>query len=72
MADTKNLPKGVLSYDEVRSVSPALEAYTKGPLLNGLWKRPELSPRDRSLVTVVCYTVVAFELTKCFVYCSGR
>jgi 4-carboxymuconolactone decarboxylase len=52
MTDNKSLPKGVLSYDEVRSVSPALEAYTKGPLLNGLWKRPELSPRDRSLVTV--------------------
>lgn len=29
-----------------------LERYAKGPLLDGLWKRPELSPRDRSLVTV--------------------
>jgi len=38
--------------DEVRPVSPALEAYTKGVLLNGLWKRTELSVRDRSLVTV--------------------
>lgn len=52
MIDNKYLPQAVLSYDEVRSVSPALEEYTKGPLLNGLWKRPELSPRDRSLVTV--------------------
>jgi 4-carboxymuconolactone decarboxylase len=42
----------VLSYDDVRAVSPALEHYTKGPLLDGLWKRPELSPRDRSIVTV--------------------
>src|ERR1700724_6743 len=41
-----------LSYDDVRAVSPALEHYTKGPLLDGLWKRPELSPRDRSVVTV--------------------
>jgi 4-carboxymuconolactone decarboxylase len=52
MTDTKHLPKGVLSYDEVRSVSPALEDYTKGALLNDLWRRPELSARDRSLVTV--------------------
>jgi 4-carboxymuconolactone decarboxylase len=29
-----------------------LEYYTKGPLLDGLWKRPELSPRDRSIITV--------------------
>ncbi len=42
----------VLTYDDVRSVSPALEHYTRGPLLEGLWKRPELSPRDRSVVTV--------------------
>jgi alkylhydroperoxidase/carboxymuconolactone decarboxylase family protein YurZ len=26
--------------------------YTKGPLLEGRWKRPEMSPRDRSIVTV--------------------
>ena len=42
----------VLTYEDVRSVSPALEQYTKGPLLDGLWKRRELSPRDRSIVTV--------------------
>lgn len=42
----------VLNYDDVRAVSPALENYTKGPVLDGLWKRPELSPRDRSIVTV--------------------
>jgi 4-carboxymuconolactone decarboxylase len=42
----------VLSYEDVRAVSPALEHYTKGPLLGGLWKRPELSQRDRSIVTV--------------------
>jgi len=41
-----------LSYDDVRAVSPALEHYTKGPLLEALWKRPELSPRDRSIVTL--------------------
>jgi 4-carboxymuconolactone decarboxylase len=54
MTDTKksNPLPSVLSYDDVRAVSPALERYTKGPLLDGLWKRPELSPRDRSVVTV--------------------
>ncbi|MEO8735244.1 MAG: carboxymuconolactone decarboxylase family protein [Edaphobacter sp.] len=52
MTDTKHLPKGTLTYDEVRSVSPALESYTKGALLTDLWSRPELSRRDRSLVTV--------------------
>jgi 4-carboxymuconolactone decarboxylase len=54
MTDTKKtsaLPS-VLSYEDVRAVSPDLEHYTRGPLLDGLWKRTELSPRDRSVVTV--------------------
>jgi 4-carboxymuconolactone decarboxylase len=42
----------VLTYDDVRAVSPALEHDTKGALLDGLWQRPQLSPRDRSIVTV--------------------
>lgn len=54
MTDTqeRNGLPSVLSYDDLRAVSPALEHYTKGPLLDGLWKRPELSPRDRSVITV--------------------
>ncbi len=54
MTDTKkpNTLPSVLTYDDVRAVSPALEYYTKGPLLDSLWKRPDLSPRDRSVVTV--------------------
>jgi 4-carboxymuconolactone decarboxylase len=44
--------KPSLSYDDVRSVSPALEAYTKDRLLGDVWKRPGLAPRDRSIVTV--------------------
>ena len=53
MTDTKkpNALPSVLTYDDVRAVSPALEHYTKGPLLDGLWKRPDLSPRDRSIIT---------------------
>ena len=38
--------------DDVRAVSPALARYTEGPLLGEVWKRPGLSPRDRSLVTL--------------------
>ncbi len=52
MTDKKPALPSVLSYDEVRSVSPALEHYTQDALLGGVWKRPELSPRDRSVVTV--------------------
>ena len=54
MADDKKaatLPVA-LTCDDVRSVSPTLEHYTKGALLDGVWKRKELSPRDRSVVTV--------------------
>ncbi len=54
MTDTKkpNTLSSVLTYDDLRTVSPALEYYTKGPLLDSLWKRPDLSPRDRSVITV--------------------
>src|SRR5437764_1440605 len=37
--------------NEITSVAPALEKYAQGPIA-GLWKRPELSPRDRSIVTL--------------------
>ncbi len=54
MTDTKkpNTLPSLLTSDDVRAVSPALEYYTKGPLLGGLWKRPDLSARDRSVITV--------------------
>jgi 4-carboxymuconolactone decarboxylase len=54
MTDTfeQNLIPASLTYEDMRAVSPALEQYTKGPLLDSLWHRPELSPRDRSVVTV--------------------
>jgi 4-carboxymuconolactone decarboxylase len=32
--------------------SPALERYTNGLVRGDLWKRPDLSPRDRSIVTL--------------------
>ncbi len=36
----------------VRAVAPALEAYTQNTVMGDLWKRPDLSPRDRSIVTL--------------------
>lgn len=54
MTDTKKqdaLPS-VLTYDDVRAVSPVLEHYTRDVLFDRVWKRPDLSPRDRSIVTM--------------------
>jgi len=42
----------MLPLDDVRMVAPALEKYTQGLLLGDVWKRPGLSPRDRSIVTL--------------------
>jgi 4-carboxymuconolactone decarboxylase len=49
---TKKALPSALTNDELRAVSAALERYTRDALLDGLWKRPELSLRDRSVVTV--------------------
>jgi len=38
--------------EDALTVAPALERFTRVALLGDVWKRPELSPRDRSLVTV--------------------
>ena len=38
--------------EDIRAVAPALERYAKDVVLGDLWKRPGLSPRDRSIVTV--------------------
>jgi len=37
--------------NDSRMVAPALEKYAQGPLTE-LWKRPGLTPRDRSIVTI--------------------
>ena len=42
----------MLSDDDLASVSPALERYRREALEASLWKRPQLSPRDRSIVTI--------------------
>lgn len=38
--------------EDVRAVAPALEKYAQDAVLGGVWKRPGLSPRDRSVVTL--------------------
>jgi 4-carboxymuconolactone decarboxylase len=51
-AQQPNLAGLRVSPDDVRRVAPALEKYTQGRLFAEVWKRPDLSPRDRSIVTV--------------------
>jgi len=40
------------SQEDLHMVAPALERYTQETLLGGVWKRPGLSARDRSIVTL--------------------
>ena len=47
MADASSTPKGPFS-----DIAPALGKYTDDVLFGDVWKRPGLSPRDRSLITV--------------------
>lgn len=42
----------MLTREDVRSVSPALDQYTQDRLLGDAWKRPGLSARDRSVITL--------------------
>jgi 4-carboxymuconolactone decarboxylase len=43
--------KSMQTVIDTRMVAPALEKYAHGPLVE-LWKRPGLTPRDRSMVTI--------------------
>lgn len=49
---TAQSTKHMTKRENVQSVSPALERYTETRLLGEVWKRPDLSPRDRSIITV--------------------
>jgi 4-carboxymuconolactone decarboxylase len=51
-AQQANLAGGRVSSEDVRRVAPALEKYTEERLLGEVWKRPGLSARDRSIVTL--------------------
>src|SRR6476660_7412070 len=48
----KGIHTSMLSDDNLASVSPALERYRREAIEASLWKRPQLSPRDRSIVTI--------------------
>lgn len=47
--------------EDVRTVAPALDKYAQDRLFGDLWKRPDLSPRDRSIVTLAA--LIARNLT---------
>lgn len=49
MSDKTDVPKNPFA-----DIAPALADYTSNVLFGDVWKRPQLSPRDRSLVTVAC------------------
>src|SRR5829696_8338215 len=54
-AEPTKLPQGsnsMLTQNDIRAVSPALEKYAQERLLGDLWQRPGLGARDRSLVTL--------------------
>jgi 4-carboxymuconolactone decarboxylase len=47
--------------EDVRMVAPALEKYRQDTLLGDVWKRPDLSARDRSIATLA--TLIARNQT---------
>ena len=49
--DTGRKPKPMRTNNDITMVAPALAKYAQGPLAE-LWKRPGLTPRDRSIVTI--------------------
>lgn len=50
--ESKPVTVGSTTTAPIGSVAPALQAYADGVVLGDLWKRPGLSVRDRSIVTV--------------------
>jgi 4-carboxymuconolactone decarboxylase len=48
----QNPPRSAITLAEVGAVSPALANYTQARIVDDLWKRPDLSARDRSIVTL--------------------
>jgi 4-carboxymuconolactone decarboxylase len=60
-AQQPNVAGRRLSPEDVRRVAPALEKYTQERLYGEVWKRPGLSSRDRSIVTIAA--LIARELT---------
>ena len=44
--------KSMFTREDVRIVAPALDKYSQDRLLGDMWKRPDLAPRDRSIITL--------------------
>src|SRR3954468_4895780 len=59
--ETNMTLKAPPSREEFRMVAPALDKYTQDRLLGDVWKRPGLTPRDRSIVTIAA--LIARNLT---------
>jgi 4-carboxymuconolactone decarboxylase len=51
MSETHSLAPD-LTVEDVQFVSPGLARYTQEVVIDGLWNRPQLSRRDRGLITV--------------------
>jgi carboxymuconolactone decarboxylase family protein len=52
LGPSSNALPPVPTLEDLRMVAPALARYTEDTLLGDLWKRPELSQRDRSIIAV--------------------
>jgi 4-carboxymuconolactone decarboxylase len=58
--------------DDLTAVAPEFAKLTQDFLFGEIWKRPELSQRDKSLITVTCLValnrieIVDFHLEKAF------
>jgi 4-carboxymuconolactone decarboxylase len=52
MSDTNNRAQPSAAERMLGDLSPGLVHFTDDVLFGEVWKRPQLSPRDRSLVTV--------------------
>ncbi len=60
-ASMSTAPSASPTLEDIRAVSPALESYARGAVQNDLWRRPGLTPRDRSIATVA--TIIARNQT---------
>lgn len=52
---TDNAFRSSIAPSDVQAVSPALANYTRRAVVEGVWNRPGLSKRDRSIVTVATF-----------------
>ena len=61
-----------IAIDDLKAIAPEFAKLTQDFLFGDIWKRPELSQRDKSLITVTCLVAlnrieqVDFHLKKAF------